>query len=274
MRTNYKNQTNYNWIALIAFIVCVVIDIIFVIIFKDRAPKWRWLWLPLVSAAACIPLGGFYAIMDESPRFKKLICVLSIIWGIIRGLIVVVAYFKATTGFWAIVGAVLLCLFMWIFNAFPFISIGVIFSSNGGNLSVSSPSQSYSENSAPRPARAEKKEEKKDYRPQQGDLTRYFRSYACAPQNGMKYFWQSGPSMRSWYGDRSNYTISGTLGIKQSAIDAFHVTSVEMDQYANAVAGNIESYAHEIISQYRRDYPYDETNFNVEIEIEVTVVNG
>jgi hypothetical protein len=105
-----------------------------------------------------------------------------------------------------------------------------------------------------------------------GDLQRYFSSYSCAPQSGSMYFWQSGPYMDSDFGSHSNYTISGTIGIREQSIEAFHVTSYDMQHHLNAVEREISDYVREIIRKYQRDYPNDTTDFNISIELDLTVL--
>ncbi len=87
------------------------------------------------------------------------------------------------------------------------------------------------------------------------------------------YFWISNPSMSSMFGSHSNYTITGTLGIKQQAAETFHVTSTDMNHYLNSVVRDIEEYANEVIREYQRNYPDDETNFKIEIDITLNIVD-
>ena len=79
--------------------------------------------------------------------------------------------------------------------------------------------------------------------------------------------------MRSWFGDRTSYAITGTIGIKRQSIEAFHVTSTDMNHYLDSVKTEIERYVDEMFSEYHRDYPDDETEFSVDIDLDLTVID-
>ena len=116
--------------------------------------------------------------------------------------------------------------------------------------------------------RREESSHKPSYTPRTGDLSKYFSSYCCAPQVGSMYFWYSYPSMS---GGGSSYTISGTLGIKKQSVDAFRVSYTDMDHYSRSVGREIDSYAEQIVNEYRRDYPDDTTDFRISVSIDVMV---
>ena len=107
--------------------------------------------------------------------------------------------------------------------------------------------------------------------PQRGNLLNYFSSYSCAPQSGSMYFWESGPYMTSNFGSHSNYTIYGTIGIREQSIEAFHVTSHDIQYHLNVVEREITDYVKEIIRDYRRNYPYDTTDFEVSIKLDFII---
>jgi hypothetical protein len=91
---------------------------------KDISGWYRWLWLPLIATVINSIVGSIISKADTWLKyFWSIPCV---IWGTIRGIVVVVAYFRASSG-WAVVLAVFLCLIMWALNALPAF-IGTAFS--------------------------------------------------------------------------------------------------------------------------------------------------
>ncbi len=275
-----KREINGNVIEIVVCLVAIVIDIVLVFALKDGAPKNRWLWLPLISLGlGLVALWGAIMWEYESVFIKAL----QIIWGVIRGIIVVAAYFKATSGFWAVLGAIFLCGFMFILNAMPFMMCGVMMGYNDGTGVSSTPKTkrysipkiySNTSSNSNRSVYAPNKDDKIPSRPRQGDLASYFRSSACVPMSGAgMYFWYSSPSMNSSYGSHSNYKITGTIGIKKQSVEAFHVTSTDMDHYLGSVNDDIKRYAQEIMSRYHRDYPDDDTEFCIDIDLHLTVVD-
>ena len=262
-----KKEINGLLIGFIIYLVALVVDIALVFVMKDGAPKNRWLWLPLISLGLAMVAG--VGMMD---RDLVLIKILSIAWGIIRGIIVVAAYFNATSGFWATVGAIFLCMFMFLFNAASFIMAGAMMNQSGESSGPSTSGPRSNPSYDPPPRRRDEGV-KSSSRPRQGNLESYFSSYACAPQSGSMYFWHSSPSMSSSFGSPSNYTISGTIGIKRQSVEAFHVTSTDMDHHLRSVNDDIKRYAQEIMSRYHRDYPDDDTEFCIDIDLHLTVVD-
>ena len=274
-----KKQLRNTIIAIASGIIAFLIDIILVNILKDQSSMCRWLWLPLISLALAVGGGALFNAFNENSIVARLLGWPMIIWGVIRGFIVVGAYFHASSGFWAIVGAIFLCLFMLMFNSFSFLMVGVFIVSDDDISSVSSMSQTFSRQSFDKSANLRDVVQNRDETvknnsvPRQGALTHYFHSSFCSPQNGMIYFWISNPSMSSMFGSHSNYTITGTLGIKQQAAETFHVTSTDMNHYLNSVVRDIEEDANEVIREYQRNYPDDETNFKIEIDITLNIVD-
>ena len=272
-----KIKVNPGIIALCVYIVAFVIDIILAFALKEKSSILRWLWLPLISLAfATIATVGITSVI-ESHGAHVFLGWPMIIWGIIRGVVLVVAYFKSLSGFFAIVGAVFLCFFMFIFNAFPFIMAGTLMmnlqeggSSSGGYSSAGTYSKPTPKNYKGYLDDIDTKGNAKKAYPSQGNLASYFRAYDL-PQSGSMYFWHYSPSMSSSY-SHSNYTITGTIGIKQQSVDAFHVTSTDMDHYLRSVERDVKEYADKIISRYRRDYPDDNTDFHISINLKITVV--
>lgn len=91
---------------------------------KDISGWYRWLWLPLIATVINSIVGSIISKADTWLKyFWSIPCV---IWGTIRGIVVVVAYFRASSG-WAVVLAIFLCLIMWALNALPAF-IGTAFS--------------------------------------------------------------------------------------------------------------------------------------------------
>lgn len=112
-------------VGIIVIILAIFIDFALVEYLKDLSPTVRWVWLPLIALATC---GIFSAIInavcecDDDVVVPIIWKVLSSIWGVIRGGIVVVAYFRSVDG-WAVLGAVFLCIFMFAFNATPHLGL-------------------------------------------------------------------------------------------------------------------------------------------------------
>ena len=268
---NKKKGSSRATIAFIVYIAAFVLDIVFVNLLKDRSSICRWLWLPLISFAIAGVVALFFIWADINAGGVMLGWPM-IAWGVIRGCIIVAAYFKAASGF-GILAAIFLCLFMLAFNAMGFAAIG------GGLMGVesdwTSPSRpATSSKPAPRyPTPPVKKEVEKPAAPRQGNLEDYFRAYACAPQSGSMYFWKSSPSMSSSFGSHSSYTITGTIGIKKQSVEAFHVTSTDMDHHLRSVSSDIKSYVDDITRDYYRDFPDDPTDFHVNIKLNVEVVD-
>lgn len=255
--------------TVIVCVVAILIDIALVMVLKDKSSTFRWLWLPLISLALSLISSKVLFSLDDDSLFAIIWCWIMVVWSVIRGLIVVVAYFKASSGL-GILGAVFLCLFMWCFNTIPFAAVGGAFLWPDGDGSTPTPSSRPTTVSRPR-STASYATEKKPSPPRQGDLSSYFRSYACAPQSGSMYFWQSSPSMSSSFGSHSSYTITGTIGIRKQSIEAFHVTSTDMDHYLSSVERDVDSYVDEIIRDYRHDYPDDPTDFSVSINLRLEI---
>lgn len=282
MSYNREKQINRGVIAIIAYILSIILDFVLAFALKDKSAMHRWLWLPLISAA--IPIvystislfvwgsGIFSTIREETPGLVTVLGVLAFGGGIIRGLIVTVAYFKASSGF-AILGAIFLCLFMLAFNATPLIVVGCsIMDYSGNSTNESSIPQTYSNPTPNQSVDSRAKNVEVNSRPKQGNLTNYFHSYHI-PQSGSMYFWHSSPSMTSSFGSHSNYLITGTIGIKAQSVEAFHVTSTDLSHHLASVESDIKRYAAEIIREYRRDYPNDDTDFNIDIELNIIIVD-
>jgi len=112
-------------VGIIVIILAIFIDFALVEYLKDLSPTVRWVWLPLIALATC---GIFSAIINAVCEYDDDVVVpiiwkvLSSIWGVIRGGIVVVAYFRSVDG-WAVLGAVFLCIFMFVFNAVPHLGL-------------------------------------------------------------------------------------------------------------------------------------------------------
>jgi len=265
---SYNKRSNYSAVSIISFLAAIALDFFLVQLLKDKSDICRWLWLPLISIALMSISVG---VASASGKIGALFTVPGIIWGIIRGIIMVAAYFESISGFWETVAAVFLCIFMFIFNAIPcFVFLAI----TGANDSESSSGeQRYS-----KPKYTEHRDEpsrrevRAPSRPRQGRLTDYFHSSCCAPQGGM-YFWTSGPYMNSAFGSRSSYTVTGTIGIKLQSVEAFHVQPTDMDHHLDSVVYEVEKYVNEIIRNYQRDYPDDDTDFDVDIDLQIKVVN-
>lgn len=262
-RCNKKNGT----VTKIACIVAIVLDIILVSVLKDKSSICRWLWLPLISLAlACVSIDPLLDLIGENDRTGNMWGISMIVWGVIRGVIVAVAYFKAASG---ILGPIFLCLFMWLFNAFSFVAIGGGVMAARGNKSAPSTPKVMSPSTAPKQATVLS-------RPREGDLTKYFKSYVCGQHSGMgsMYYWQSYPSMSSsFFGSHSCYTVTGTIAISKQTVESFHVTSMDMKNLLNSVEREVRSYVDKIISDYRRDYPDDKTNFKIDIDLKLNMTN-
>ena len=281
---HYEKEELRNTLLSIAIaIAAFVIDMILVNALKDKSSICRWLWLPLISLAIYMLAGaGVGAMTDENSVVARLLAWPTIIWGFIRGFIVVAAYFKAASGFWAIVCALFMCSIMYVINiAAPIMGgAGMMqfdISPHGSSTSetYSRPSFSLRKNTRVEDEDDEDDEEESgcfSSRPKQGYLTHYFHSSLCSPQAGF-WFWESGPYMSSKFGSHSDYTITGTLGIKRGAAEAFHITSYHINSQMKTVEREIKEYLDEVVKKYRNAYPDDETDFEFDIKINCIVVD-
>ena len=288
-----KEQAARRTTANFIYLIAMAIDIVLVFLLKDKSGWFRWLWLPLISAALAF-------ICDRARNWSyqpSHVGTLLMIWGFARGLIVVVAYFKALSGF-AIIGAIFLCIFMCMANLLAFCCVGAEIKpdpkskpdapkatptpassgASAGRVSGKPVSPTPTVSATPKRVTGKptnytpKYEEKKPSAPRRGDPEKYFSSYACAPQSGSMYFWSSAPSMRSSFGHHSTYDVTATIGIRKQSVEAFHVTSTDMDHHLNSVKQDIERYVDGIIRDYRRDYPEDDTDFKVYVDVTLEII--
>lgn len=103
--------------AFIGVLAIFVLDIILVFALKDATALCRWLWLPLIGMAGAVG-SAFLAGLVPS-KGQGILKTLSIIWGIARGIILVVAYFAAASG-WKILGAIFFFMIIFCLNAIAY----------------------------------------------------------------------------------------------------------------------------------------------------------
>ena len=103
--------------AFIGGLAIFVLDIILVFTLKDATALCRWLWLPLIGAAGAVGSALLAGIVPS--QRQRILKTLSIIWGIARGIIVVVAYFAAASG-WKILGAIFFFAIIFCLNALAY----------------------------------------------------------------------------------------------------------------------------------------------------------
>lgn len=269
-----KRRKELGAISVIICLAAIVLDIICVFALKDSSSMHRWIWLPLISIASGLVFSiSIGATVEEGSYLGIIMGSIGILWGLIRGIILVVAYFQNSSGFFAIVGAIFLCMFMFIFNMSPFLICG------GVVLGMSKSSSGKSEGEgeygyAPAsddPPHTPKNVYEPSHAPVRGSLTDYFRAYACAPQGGM-YFWEESPYMSSQYGSHSKYIIKGTIGISSQSVETFNVKDYDMEHHLASVTREVGDYFDEITERYHDDYPDDDTAFSVDISLRLIVV--
>lgn len=262
------NERKNAAVAVTIFIATFALDAAAVFILKDLSSMCRWIWLPIISVVCTVACGIAIKVNTMSNLFFGWSTVL---WAVIRGVLIVASYFNASEGFWAILGAVFLSLFMFIANTFSHFVCGFVIMSDKRdpipNYDV--PQRGFSESDPPN---SEPREYySPSYAPRQGNLADYFRAYACAPQGGT-YFWYESPSMSSLYGSHSKYTITGTIGISRQSMETFNIRRYDMDHHLDSVVREVKSYFNEVVDNYLMDYPDDDTEFSVEIHLRITVV--
>ena len=134
VQKNEQEGIRLTIIGVVIIIAALVIDFVLTLSLKDVSSICRWLWLPLISLGISVIVGPILTSFCDNVYVGDWILpfwmIGSCIWGAIRGIIVVVAYFKASSG-WAVLGAIFLCLFMFIFNSFSyFVSAGICSKNN------------------------------------------------------------------------------------------------------------------------------------------------
>lgn len=101
-------------VGVLIILAILAIDIVLTLGLKDVSGLCRWLWLPLCTLVwAALGTGA----MSFFPRWTAMIYLVlyGIVWGLVRPVLVVAAYFSAVSG-WGIALAVLLCVFMFLLN--------------------------------------------------------------------------------------------------------------------------------------------------------------
>lgn len=266
---SYRNEReiNYSMIAVIVFIAAIVIDFIMLQVIGPVSIINRWLWLPLVSGALALAVGLTVSNICESDSVKNVLGYVALFWGIIRAIIVIIMVISATADFGGVVSVIFHAPMILVLNAGPFFGAGGVLL-EGFSTSSEHPKQNYNQ-----PTRPLVKNVAPSTQFKQGNLTNYFRSDFCAPQSGSMYFWYSYPSMESLFGSHSNYSITGTIGIKKQSIEAFHVSSTDLSHYLDSVEREIKSYLSEITAKYRRDYPNDHIDFHFDINLKINVLD-
>jgi hypothetical protein len=134
VQKNEQEGIRLTIIGVVIIIAALVIDFVLTLSLKDVSSICRWLWLPLISFGISVIVGPILTSFCDNVYVGDWILpfwmIGSGIWGAIRGIIVVVAYFKASSG-WAVLGAIFLCSFMFIFNSFSyFVSAGICSKNN------------------------------------------------------------------------------------------------------------------------------------------------
>ena len=118
-----KKHSKFAPLTMILGIAIIVIDILLVNALKDKTPLCRWLWLPILSVVFTAAAEGLLTLIDEKSSVATILGVFMGIWGVVRGLSVVIAYFKVASGI-AILGPIFFCIIMWFLNGFSFTVAG------------------------------------------------------------------------------------------------------------------------------------------------------
>ncbi|MBQ8849514.1 MAG: hypothetical protein IJ011_04160, partial [Clostridia bacterium] len=109
LKKQKSEKIRNNFIAVGIMLAGIGLDLLCTFSLKDGSGAFRWIWLPLLAVLFCGASTAGLCLMVNYNKAGAWTLIVHMIagalWGLLRGVVVVIANFAAAQGFWAVVGA-------------------------------------------------------------------------------------------------------------------------------------------------------------------------